>query len=268
MRVLVAMALLVASNLSFADFNPKLIGGKPVEDGEYPEVVYISMSGSRCSATLVGPRVVLTAAHCARGGARMSFQLGQHRYDGRCDGSPLYPGQDHDVSLCLLSRPVEGVKFASIGKTATPGEIATLIGYGCVRQGGGGGNDGILRVGEARITRYSGFDFVTQGNSALCFGDSGGPAYYRVQDPKNEHHYVIGVNSKGNIRDTSYLARTDTEASQEFFSDWARQKGVEICGVNKECAKPQPDPDPDPAECAQEHSNLLKAFDEYKACLE
>lgn len=49
-----------------------LINGEVVTEG-WEQVVLISMSGARCSATLIGPKVAMTAAHCVETGGRPPF---------------------------------------------------------------------------------------------------------------------------------------------------------------------------------------------------
>lgn len=244
----------------FNDTEPTLINGRPANPGEFPEVVYISMGGSRCSATVIGERVILTAAHCGSTGSTATFQIGQTQYSARLERAPNYPSQDHDISLGLVSKPITEVKPVNVGGSYAVGKIITLAGYGCINPGGGGGNDGILRVGETKITGQQSYDMVSSmpNGAALCFGDSGGPAFEII----SSKHYVLGVNSKGNIRDTNYNTRTDLTASKQFFQAWAKKNSVDVCGITKDCfggvnptPTPQPSPTPGPG-CKSEYVAL------------
>lgn len=249
MKKILSVGLLAFAGITFAA-PPVLINGRPAGKGEYPEVVYLTFDKGRCSGTLVGPQSILTAAHCGDNGSKARFQVGQTQYESVCTRAPIYPSKDLDLMLCKVSKPVS-VKYASIGGQAKKGNKISLAGYGCVKAGGGGGNDGVLRVGDNTVTNFQAYDFVsTQPNgAALCFGDSGGPAFVYLADAYSEHHYQLGVNSKGDIKTTNYNTRTDHPESQAFFRDWAEKNGAQICGLNVKCdgnSEPQPPP---PSDC-------------------
>lgn len=219
-----------------------LIGGKPVPAGTYPEIVYIRSGNSRCSATIVGPSVILTAGHCVADdgsigpvSSTVDFVVEQTVYTAKCRQAPLYRDkvEDHDMALCKTDKPLS-VKPASIAKKGPKiGDRVVLTGYGCVKKGGGGGNDGVLRSGKSKVTKLPEGEnhwFYTQKDAALCFGDSGGPSLV-----DNGKHQLIGVNSRGNIRDLSLLTALYIEASQDFFREFAEEFSVDVCGVTKVC---------------------------------
>lgn len=235
--------------------HPSLINGRPAEKGEFPEAVYIAFGGSRCSGSIVGPQVLLSAAHCASNGTKGRFQTedGTTYETEGCRRHPSYPGRDVDLLLCKITREVP-VTPASIGGDPQRGDDITIVGYGCVRPGGGGGNDGILRVGDAEVVGFSGHDIVSEG-AGLCFGDSGGPAYVKLKDAFSEAHIQVSVNSKGNIRDTNYTARTYDETATSWMKSWAESNSVDICGITKDCLVPG-----DPMKCNEERW-LVKTID-------
>ncbi len=212
--------------------NPTLINGEVVNKADFPEIILISSGGARCTATIVGPKTVLTAAHCAKNGATVKFTYKGVSHSAKVYRSKLYPRKDHDVALAFSEKEFAESCPYSIGGVSKKGEEVEIFGYGCTKPGGGGGMDGKLRYGKAEITGFSGYDFVSGKGAALCFGDSGGPAFAVSSDGQK---FLLGVNSKGNIKNTNYNTRTDTEASQLFFEMMAKEKNADICGINKNC---------------------------------
>lgn len=252
--IIFTLGLLASLTYANPGIDEQLIGGRAAKDGEFPEVVYVSFGSGRCTGSVIGPRVLLSAAHCMRNGSGGSFQLNQTQYKvSKCTHHPDYRRKDVDIAVCLIEKEVD-TAFAVIpeeGFELKKGNKITITGYGCIRPGGGGGNDGILRVGDAEIRGTSGYDLVSYGKG-LCFGDSGGPAYTQMDDGFLKTHYQVSVNSKGNIKDTNYTAPTYKSQARDLFKDFIKKNNVEICGINKECSKDQ-------TKCFEERSdyNLL-----------
>lgn len=243
--------------LSYASDNgdivPVLINGEEVPLADWPTVVRIQTGNAGCTATIVGPKVLVTAAHCGTNGATSAFTLDGTRYEGKFQRSSLYPNQDHDVAVIILNTavPKDKVKiYASVGGTPVVGAKIWLLGYGCINAGGGGGNDGKLRAGFATITSFSGYDVVSSSGAALCFGDSGGPG---MVDNNKDKPVVMTVNSKGDIRTTNYTTNLAKAESQTFLRKVATDSSLEICGINGTPATcdtgDNPPPPPPPPEC-------------------
>jgi len=122
-------------------------------------------------------------------------------------------------------------------KIAVGGKV-TLAGAGCTQPGGNDGAFGTLRVGQATITQVptSDNDTVTKGGAALCFGDSGGSAFY---EEVGGQRWVMGVNSRGDIQSTSYLASVFTASAKNFYKAWAQTNNAKICGIDPAAVKCQ-----------------------------
>ena len=219
--------------------QPSLIGGRDANAADWPATVYSSQGSSRCTATLVAARALLIAAHCVGDGKTATFTAGGKQYSSTCKHSPDYR-RDHtaDWALCYVATDVAGVAFEKLAKPEDApqvGETILLTGYGCTRAGGSGGNDGVYRIGESTVisvpTRDN--DIVTKGGAALCYGDSGGPAF-RLLDPEGKERVQVSVNSRGDIRTTSYLSSITTAKAVSFIESWAQEKRVRICGIHAE----------------------------------
>ncbi len=241
--------------------SPALIGGRPADPADWPASVYARMNGSACSATVVGENTLLIASHCVEHGARAEFSIGATNYSSKCSRSPLYRrGVDHDLALCKTDKNVQGIKYENVNQDPSLVKVGTevlLTGYGCIRAGGGGGNDGVYRIGEAKIMGLpsgNDYDYYAKGGAALCYGDSGGSAYLYLDSAKTKR-IVVSTNSKGDIRVKSWITSTSTEASISFIKAWAEENQTLICGVHSEAkgcrgAEEQPLPSPTPA-CPQ-----------------
>lgn len=211
-----------------SDARPVLINGNPVDKTKYPNVLRIlSASGAGCTASLIGPQAILTAAHCATTGETVSFTTVDGKsYVATMERFAQWPGTDLDLNVGRVATPVTGIKPLEIrtDRFEKANLLVDMIGYGCITPGGGGGNDGILRMGQGKVTGAQAFDLILAASpSALCYGDSGGPVLYQGKQ--------IGVNSKGNIQDTSYTTRTTLPESLAFFQQVSKSLGVEICGI-------------------------------------
>ena len=148
---------------------------------EAPEVGMASFSwGSYCTATLITPRVALTAAHCVRYNTRdVSGSFGSLKIENPTAGTRRYPidrlraftGEglgDVDVALIRLRTEVPATQarpatFAT--RDPSNGTSVVLYGYGCNdtwEDGTGGGTKRKVSFRFGDTTRR------------LCPGDSGG----------------------------------------------------------------------------------------------
>jgi V8-like Glu-specific endopeptidase len=167
--------------------------GDAIEDGEFtfvrPEIGIMVTSGmSFCTATLVSPNVVLTAAHCVdyrtedRPGQKLGFfrveRSATVHHDFEYDATISYgrgAGKD-DVALLRLKEAVppsiaRPAKIAEAAPTDRSNEDVTVFGYGCSNRpglfGGGGHDDHSQKKQMMR--------FEMGPIRKLCPGDSGGP---------------------------------------------------------------------------------------------
>ena len=173
-----------------------------------PAVVALTFDGTNisCTGTLVSPRVVLTAGHCApftlpkiffgtdpaEGGLLIdSIHVLRHPDFG---GPPPIA---NDLAMILLAEPAPET-ISPIGLYPTSFDPAILdrairiVGFGSTA--GPMPTVGIKREGIAKFLDYTETSFRLTGNPAqTCAGDSGGPAFVAVDGVE----YLAGVTSSG-----------------------------------------------------------------------
>jgi hypothetical protein len=207
----------------------RIINGE--ETTGFPSVGLVGdRRGFYCSGTLIAPRYVLTAGHCADGlsatGGR--FRVGGVTYStSRVFVHPNYNrfaiGTDNanDIAIFELATAVSGITPSPIFRGIPQvGNMLTLVGFGAGGTGSTGhdGTFGTKRVGTTPIDGVTrtlitwNFDNETESNTAP--GDSGGPAFLVV----NGEYQVAGVTSGGDradagLGDHSFDTRVDAYAA-------------------------------------------------------
>lgn len=222
-----------------------LINGTVVPLADYPHVIRMFNGRSSCTASVVGPRAILTAAHCGETGDVVQFKtISGKTYKAKLTRAPIYPTKDLDVAAGYVSENVDVKPVSIVADRFEQRKMSVdLIGYGCTKPDGSGGNDGLLRAGKSVITDPANdydLELKEPGGAALCYGDSGGPVFYKGKQ--------IAVNSKGNIKDVSWVTRLTNPDPKAFLLKWASDNGASVCGLNVGCDDSTPPPPPPPGD--------------------
>lgn len=201
-----------------AAVESEIIGG--AADANDPAVVLLfaqkpnSNQGTLCTATLIAPTVLVTAAHCVLPGtvgANATFRafigsdwnkpaanswlsVSAVVFDPRFDINNL--GAGHDMAVAILAVP-SAIKPVAVNKTALSqpllGKPVRLVGYGVT--------DGKAQVGAGQrrqvttvLDDFNGLVMhIGESQHQTCQGDSGGPAFMTIGGAE----VLAGVTSYG-----------------------------------------------------------------------
>ena len=213
-----ASGILACGPLAEQSSQTKIYGGIKSKTGDWLNTVAISDGhGIFCSGTAINPRLILTAAHCAKGNtegnpARIKIYVGEGSEGGtvpsqytakKINLSPSY-GRDpkgwNDIAYIVLDKDLTlpEASFTKVlmdkGETEELLQVnatAHLVGFGIRNDGG----YGIKFETDARITQV-GENEVNIGSHGhdSCQGDSGGPAFAQL---KTGEWRVFGIVSRG-----------------------------------------------------------------------
>jgi secreted trypsin-like serine protease len=170
-----------------------VVNGQPYSG--HPSAGKLTHSGSLCTATLIGKKTVVTAAHCVSVGYSHTFTVGGQAYtSAKVVRHPQYSsyGYSNDIAIIILQTAptVQGAKIAT-SKPPVGTEI-TIVGYGKTSEYIS--NAGIKRMAKTNIAEVTTTRVRIPGSTTkagICNGDSGGPSYATL----NGVEVQIGVHS-------------------------------------------------------------------------
>ena len=203
-----------------------------------------------CSATLISPRVVLTAGHCLDGpgvvGYRVTFSptpasdpgLGTRDVvaTARPPGYMQAPLIDDDLAVALLASPAPTAP-APMNRTAlsvaNEGQALRVVGYGLNDMSPPGGSGVKRDVTTTAFLVYDDILVLTEAAHSVCFGDSGGPSFLAV----GGREVLVGVHSLVSSSTCNYTSadfRVDRYAA--FIDEFILARDPDMgCALVAEC---------------------------------
>lgn len=262
----------------------KIVGGTAAAPDAYPWMTATFFAGNGgwyqgCGGSLIDATHVLTAAHCSVENSELSdmhqYQvkaadkatmrvavrpqnLQQLTFDDLIEVKNVYVhpsyggnGQDNDITVLELARPVELAQYAQLASAeetiSAVGAASTVrtVGYGVVDPATGESSDILQQVdlpliAPEQCVGYYGPDSVTsnmicagtrEGGKDSCQGDSGGPLFRDGAVPT-----LLGVVSWG--QGCARPGVPGVYAKVAAYADWIRQcqsGSCEALGVKRIC---------------------------------
>lgn len=252
-------------------FQPRVGNGSVADTNQWPATVVTLAGGmGKCTATFIGPEVLLTAAHCVGQGAKATIDDWAttgvcHRQSNWLFGVNMSP----DWALCRM-KPVSqpGLFFERLNlndDAVKVGATLMLAGFGCVDLDPENRKDEdppILRVGSVIVEKLPNLDaswanwIVTVpathgGASFVCPGDSGGAVYRRSASGARSIVGVVsavGADKAKPDYKASYVSAMSTPALKAFVAKWHQDQSVapstppSICGMTVDATRCRPNP--------------------------
>lgn len=198
-----------------------------------------SYGGSFCTATLIRPNWLLTAAHCLEEATASStrFYIGSNANDPnsglfyRALEFKVHEGyNDHtlenDIALVRLQSSVSEISpvpYSVANLYPYEGSEVKYVGFGAT-EGINESGAGVKRSTDVPITRvYSTVFDANYNGHGTCFGDSGGPAFLTINGTES----VVGVTSAGAVCNTPGCdpCQTSTASTRvDAYATWIAGK--------------------------------------------
>jgi hypothetical protein len=199
--------------------------------------------GSLCTASVIAPTVLLTAAHCVSAsevgegaqfvgltGNDLDSDIGSQLAVRATYPNPLWDGNDlqggHDQGIVILAAPVTTpplpINRRSLSST---GQSVRLIGYGLSDESAQTGAGVKRQVTTSIVGLTSTMIHIGDDSRATCEGDSGGPALMMIDGAET----IVGTTSYGLVdcSDGGWDARVDSDLA--FIDQYLSQACTPHC---------------------------------------
>jgi hypothetical protein len=236
-----------AASLLFPAMAYAIVGGEPIAPSSAvgSATIVVSTGLGQCSATVIGPRVVLTGAHCVERSSEARIVSGNASIRLTCTPHPNYPTNvSADFALCMADDDMPTAAVAQVNADPgrlTTGKRVTLVGFGC-RDAKGISKLGLLSQGTAVITTVPQQStnlndplYTSTKGATSCFGDGGG-GLFDLSAGDQVRPLLVGVQSRSDLSQVLYAATVGTPAFRNWAAVWSNANGQLICGIDNEGA--------------------------------
>lgn len=172
-------------------------GAFPSSAEQWPEVVRVG----QCTGVIVHPTFVVVPAHCLTGTPPAVIEWSPRIKHSthtvavvRCWSDPEYPAKvpEHDIGLCLLTRPLQHVRIPTLGELTSAFEgrkpaAVRIVGYAShgwhsaqqIRRNTKKDELFVPSVSSGLVVQIpTAFTVsISTGRNSACFGDSGSAVY-------------------------------------------------------------------------------------------
>lgn len=222
---------------SCADVKLGIVGGQTVEKDTQIyrstaqlELIWEDGAKTRCTATLVGPRQMVSAAHCFRQGMvkwTAVFGIDPRDADDKIVVEnfiihPLYVDEAHDIAVLTLAE--DAPDYTVPVTVSVPSELELgldiiMAGYGTPSQESKKRLPlTMVSVPVQELDRQNRFINTLINGEGSCFGDSGGPGF--LVDSASQCIKLAGVISRASVKGNGDCGQGDTLMDVTRYQGW------------------------------------------------
>ena len=258
--LMLIFSLSEANSLAQAGQSPSMINPDILKDNEIPQMGTLHVGSESCTAILIGPRTIITAAHCVASDNRQLFgPIGGKSYNAVLTRHPSFiPDRDNlnipfdfaeknDLAIGVLESAVDNVSPLTVTRQSPDiGAVVLTLGLGSPSFERQFGYVKVITISPIGVTLRG------QGprHQSAYYGDSGGPNCLIGKDGAIQ---VFAVTSAGTGEESRYdlwaeakpytfgvalvLPNSSKNENSQFVPNFIKQNSLSVCGINLTCPK-------------------------------